>query len=296
MEPRLDDMALFAAVAERGGFTRAAETSGVPLATLSRRIAALERRLGTRLLHRTTRRMRLTEAGRDYLEFCRRVVAEAEAAEAALAQKQAQPAGVLRVSAPPLLAEFLLAPALSAFAARYPAIHLDLVLTDRRVDLVEEGFDAVLRVGALPDSTLLTRRLCRIGHSLYASPAYLRSHGVPRHMAALARHRRLMFGLGVPMPWSRAKKWRPPPGPAPILVNGFALLKAMALAGQGIALLPDFLCRDDVAGGALRLVPSPDWGFADEVHIVSLERRAVSAKLAAFVDTLEHVVGDRSAC
>src|SRR5689334_25045762 len=113
---RLDDMALFARLVEHGSFTRAAEAEGVPLATLSRRIAALERHVGLTLLHRTTRRMRLTDAGRDYLEYCRRIAADAEAAAAAVAAKQTRPTGVLKVTAPPLMAEGLLAPAFVAFA------------------------------------------------------------------------------------------------------------------------------------------------------------------------------------
>jgi DNA-binding transcriptional LysR family regulator len=292
---RLDDMALFARLAEHGNFTRTAEAEGLPLATLSRRIASLEAHLGVKLLHRTTRRMRLTEAGAEYLDYCRRVAAEAEAAEAALAAKQAAPTGVLKVTAPPLIAEWLLAPAIAAFAERHPAVHLDLFLTDRRVALADEGFDVAIRVGALPDSALVVRRLCAIAHSLYASPAYLRRNGTPRREADLARHARLLFGTSAPMPWSRAKKWRPPPGPSPILVNGFALLKAMAVAGRGIALLPDFVCKPEVAAGTLRAIPSPDWGFVDDVQIVTLERRGVSAKLRAFVDTLVEVVGDRAA-
>ncbi|MCW5771837.1 MAG: LysR family transcriptional regulator [Rhodospirillaceae bacterium] len=295
MVPRLDDMVLFAALAEQGSFTRASDATGVPLATLSRRIAALEGRLGAKLLQRTTRRMRLTDAGRDYLAYCRRIVAEAAAAEAAVAAKQAEPSGILRATAPPLVAEFLLAPALAAFAERFPKVHLELVLTDRRVALAEEGFDVALRVGAMADSGLVTRRLCRIGHSLYASPRYLRRHGAPQRMADLAGHRRLLFGLGVPMPWSRKPGWRPPPGPTPILVNGFVLLKAMTAAGQGLALLPDFMCRDETRRGSLQALPSPDWGFADEIQVVSQARRADSAKLAAFVDTLVALVGDSPA-
>ncbi len=292
---RLDDMALFARLVEHGSFTRAAEAEGIPLATLSRRIAALERHVGLALLHRTTRRMRLTDAGRDYLEYCRRIAADAEAAAAAVAAKQTRPTGVLKVTAPPLMAEGLLAPAFVAFAQRYPEVHLDLFLTDRRVALFEEGFDAAVRLGALKDSALVTRRLCSVAHSLYASPAYLRAFGTPRRAADLARHRRLLFGTGTSLPWSRARRWRPPPGPVPMLVNSFTLLKAVAAAGQGIALLPDFLCRAEVAAGALRALASPDWGFVDDVQIVTTERSVASAKLRALIETLVETVGDRDA-
>ncbi len=291
----LDDMALFARLMEHGSFTAAAEHEQVPLATMSRRVAALERRLGVTLLTRTTRRMSLTDAGREYLDYCRRVVAEAEAAEAAVAARQTVPSGMLRVSAPPLLAETLLAAPIAAFVARFPAIRLDLFLADRRVDLAAEGFDAAIRVGGLDEPALVARPLCRIGHTVYASPSYIARRGAPRSEADLADHRRLRFGIGTAVPWHRAgsgggAQGRPGRDAPALLANSFVLLKALVLAGEGIALLPDFLCRAERETGSLVALPSSAWGYVETVSLVSVQRSAESARLRAFGDLLTTLV------
>lgn len=198
------DLLIFARVAELGSFSQAAVRLGLPKSTVSRRVAALERLMGERLLLRTTRRQSLTEFGLQLLEHARQVVAELEAVHSLREQRRAAPSGRLRVSMPSDLVNLLLAEHLATFATLHPAITLELDLSPRRVDLLGEGFDVVLRMGELPDDNLLVAtRLAVFAHGLFASPEYLREHGEPQHPDELAGHTalRLMRSNGEPAVW-----------------------------------------------------------------------------------------------
>jgi DNA-binding transcriptional LysR family regulator len=177
----LNDMALFVEVVKAKGFRSAAETLGMPNSTLSRRISALEKAIGLRLLHRTTRRIELTEAGQLYFERCKRIVDEARLAHEQLGGLLAEPTGVLRASFPVDFAVTYLAPLIVEFSTRYPKLTFDFELTSRRVDLVSEPFDVAIRLGESEDSQLIARRLATLGNYLYASPGYLARAGDAAH-------------------------------------------------------------------------------------------------------------------
>ena len=199
------DLLIFARVAELGSFSQAAVRLGLPKSTVSRRVAALERLMGERLLLRTTRRQTLTEFGLQLLEHARQVVAEVEAVSVLREQRQAAPSGRLRVSMPSDFANLLLADSLAAFMALHPAISLELDLSPRRVDLLGEGFDVAIRMGDLPDDALLVAsKLAVFTHSLYASPTYLAAHGDPQTPDDLSGHAavRLMRGNGEAAGWT----------------------------------------------------------------------------------------------
>lgn len=287
-----NDLVLFAHVAELGSFSRAAERTGVPKSTVSRRLAALEARLGERLLLRTTRRQTLTEFGALLLEHARQVVAEMEAVAALQERRQAAPSGRLRVSMPSDLATLLLAEAFAAFAAMYPDITLELDLSARRVDLLSEGFDIALRVGELPDDNLLTaRRLDSVALSLYASPDYIAEHGLPAEPTDLLAHQavRLLGRNGEPAPWILTRgtaRWE---GVAPgrITANSPEVLLRLARAGAGIAAVPDAFAAGDVQHGALRRVLA-DWALpAQVVSAVFPGRKLMPPKTRVFIDMLQ---------
>jgi DNA-binding transcriptional LysR family regulator len=287
---------IFAHVAELGSFSRAAERLGLPKSSVSRRLAALEQRLGERLLLRTTRRQTLTEFGQLLLEHARQVVAEVDAVTALSEHRQAAPSGRLRVSMPGDFAHLLLADALAAFVATHPGIHLELDLSPRRVDLLGEGFDLALRVGELPDDALLAaRRLSELSTGLYASPRYLAAAGHPASPEDLARHTAVaLLGVnGEALRWrldNRAAHWEGAP-PARIAANSPELLIHMARAGAGIAAVPDAFALPDVQNGSLQRV-LPGWCLpAEKVAAVFPGRKLMPAKTREFLDMLDAALG-----
>ena len=287
-----NDLLIFAHVAELGSFSRAAERLGLPKSSVSRRLAALEQRLGERLLLRTTRRQTLTEFGQLLLEHARQVVAEVDAVAALSAHRAAAPSGRLRVSMPGDFANLLLAEALAGFVASYPGISLELDLSPRRVDLLGEGIDVAIRIGPLPDDTLLAaRRLSELSTGLYASAGYLAEFGNPAHPEELASHR--LVGLsgadGTPVRWTLSKddaRWNGLPA-GRITANSPELLIHMVRAGAGITAVPDAFALPDVQKGLLRRV-LPDWRLPSEtVSAVFPGRKLMPAKTRAFIDMLQ---------
>ncbi len=287
-----NDLLIFASVAESGSFSRAAERMGLPKSTVSRRLAALENRLGERLLLRTTRRQSLTEFGLQLLEHARQVVAEVEAVAALSECRQASPGGRLRVSMPSDFANLLLADTLAAFIAMYPLIQLELDLSPRRVDLLGEGFDVVLRMGKLPDdASLAARRLAVFSFGLYAAPNYLAEHGEPEAPDDLARHAgiRMLHANGEVAVWTLTQvelHWQgTPPGRAS--ANAPELLIKLACAGTGIAAVPDYFAAPEVRRGALRRV-LPGWCLPSHTAwAVFPERKLMPLKTRVFIDMLQ---------
>ena len=292
--PAIDpnDLLVFARVAELGSFSRAAERLGLPKSRVSRRIAALESQIGERLLLRTTRRQALTEFGRELVEHARQVVLEVEAAMALRDHRQAAPSGRLRVSMPSDVANLVLGDMLAAFMALHPAISLELDLSPRRVDLLGEGFDAAIRVGALPDDALLAaRRLTSFSNGLYAAPAYLAERGDPATPQDLAGQDavRLLTGNGEPVAWTLTQgdqRWEGvPPGRG--AANSPELLIRLACAAAGIAAVPDFFARPFLQRGELRRV-LPGWQLpAHTAWVVFPGRKLMPAKTRVFVDMLQ---------
>jgi DNA-binding transcriptional LysR family regulator len=292
-EPGIDpnDLLIFARVAELGSFSRAAERLGLPKSTVSRRLAALEQRMGERLLLRTTRRQTLTEFGLQLLEHARQVVAELDAVGVLREQRQAAPSGRLRVSMPGDFANLVLVDSLAAFMALHPAISLELDLSPRRVDLLGEGFDVAVRMGELPDDALLVAtQLAVFAHGLYASPGYLAERGDPQGPDDLARHTavRLLRGNGEPAAWTLLqgeRRWSGVPV-GRVSANSPEMLIRLARAGAGIAAVPNHFAAADVRAGALRRV-LPGWTMpTSTAWVVYPGRKLMSPKTRAFVDML----------
>lgn len=286
---------VFARVVEEGSFTAAAERLGESKSAVSKQIGRLEDSLGTRLLNRTTRRMSLTEAGAIFYERVRRVVEEVEEARIAVSQLQAAPRGTLRVSAPVSFGMTHVAPMLPLFMARYPDLHVDIALTDHQVDLVEDGIDVAIRIGALTDTSLIARRIREYRRLIVASPDYWRKHGMPEHPNDLGDHNCLTYAylLG-----GRTWRLRAPDGTeiavrvgGSMNANNGELLMSAAEAGLGIIQSPSFICDQAVAAG--RLVPAlEDYEFEPVgLHAVFPHARNLSTKVRVFVDFLVQQFG-----
>ena len=287
-----NDLLIFARVAELGSFSRAAERLGLPKSTVSRRLAALEQRMGERLLLRTTRRQTLTEFGLQLLEHARQVVAEMDAVGVLREQRQAAPSGRLRVSMPGDFANMVLVDSLAAFMALHPAISLELDLSPRRVDLLGEGFDVAIRMGDLADDALLVAsKLAVFTHGLYASPGDLAEHGDPQTPDDLAGHAavRLMRGNGEAAGWTLLQgeqRWTGVHA-GRVSANSPEMLIRLASAGAGIAAVPDHYAVADVRAGALRRV-LPGWDLpTSTAWAVYPGRKLMPAKTRAFVDMLQ---------
>lgn len=251
------DLHAFLAVAETGGFGRAAARLNTTTASISRRVTALERAVGTRLLHRTTRRVTLTEAGARFRQDVSAILDALEEARERAAGEQQAVTGTLRLTAPLALGTRVLAPLLGRFRARYPSLRLAIDLDNRFTDLVAAGFDLALRIGTLADSSLVARPLARVPFLCVAAPAYLTARGRPAHPEALAGHACLHYDNIDPR-----EEWRFPAPQGdrvvavsgPVTANNDDVLLAAVLAGEGIAILPAFVVAPDLAAGTLEQV------------------------------------------
>ncbi len=297
MHEAMQHMSVFARVVSAGSFSAAARDLGVSTAVVSRRVAALESRLGIRLLHRTTRRIALTDEGATFHESVLRILREVEEAEAAASAGSAQPRGVLKVAMPASFGHRHIAPLIPVFAQRYPEVELALQLSDRPVAIVEEGFDLGIRIAELADSSLAARKLAPNRRVVCASPEYLKRHGAPRTPAELARHNCLIpnWEHDFSMSWD----YREPSGKAgSVRVRGryacdnWEVLRDWALAGLGIALKSTWDVRSHLEDGSL--VPVlPGYTFGTEVAIYAVypHRRHLPAKTRAFIDFLADSFG-----
>lgn len=286
---RIAGMQVFARVAELGSFVRAAEALGLSTTVVSRRVQQLEARLGARLLQRTTRRLSLTEAGREYLARAQAILAALEAAEALTLESRAQAAGTLRVSAPVSFGIRHLAPRLGAFARAQPGVRPDLALADRVIDLVDEGIDVAIRIGRALQPTLVARPLTTTRLMVCASPEYLRRHGTPATPAALREHRVLGYAYAATGDtWHFRQDGREVQvRTQPVLrSNNGDLLLAAAEQGLGLVLQPGFLVADALRAGRLRRVLAGYEGPALTVHAVYPAREFLPAKTRVFVDFL----------
>jgi DNA-binding transcriptional LysR family regulator len=285
---RVVSMQAFVQVVDSGSFSRAAKRLNVSPAVVTGRVQALEKRLGVQLLNRTTRKVNLTEIGRSMYERCRRILAEIEEAEGLASAEQSTPRGLLRLNTSVSLAR-LVTPLVSDYVALYPEVSFELIMSDRMVDMVEEGFDLALRSGPLPDSTLRMRRLGVGRLALCASPAYLAAHGRPERPEDLAQHNCLIYaGAAEEGSWH----FNGPDGEHDVGVHGnlrsnsIEGLRAATLAGLGICLLPTVNVNDDFRTGHLvRLLP--DHRTVEVVvQAVYPAGRHVSVKLRTFLDFL----------
>lgn len=288
MDADLNDVLAFTRVADSGSFTAAAVRLGWPKSSVSHRVARLERTLGARLLERSTRRIRLTEVGARYHEHARRVLAELDQASATVARFRAEPQGWLRISASVVLGQALLPRLLAEFTARHPRVQLFVDLTNRRVDLLEEGFDLAIRSGTLPDSSLVARTLGRAAARLYAAPAYLRRSGRPRRPEDLAGHVLLENAPAAP-----TDRWllSHDDGAEAVVAAQFRLvgndpivLREVAVLGEGIVSLPEFVAAPALADRRLVPVLAPWATRRVDVHAIFPSHKSLSPAVRAFVD------------
>ncbi|MEM9488320.1 MAG: LysR family transcriptional regulator [Myxococcota bacterium] len=290
----IDQMLVFARVVARGSFSAAARELGVPPSTVSRKVTALEDRLGSRLLERTTRRLNLTEAGALYFERCRQIAGLVAEADAAIEELMGEPRGLLRIAAPPGWGQGFLAAPLASLVKRYPGVRVQVVLSERASDLIDEGFELAIRVTTqINDPSLIVRRLGTSTPVLCASPAYIEANGGPRSIEALADY--AIIGLGrtqVQFAWrfvdSHGRVIAVPLEPT-VQVNSAMLAHTMCRAGVGIALIPSFLADPDIASGALvALLPELE-PRSFEVFVVFSRGVQRMAKVRAVIDVLyEH--------
>ncbi|HTS52587.1 MAG TPA: LysR family transcriptional regulator [Burkholderiales bacterium] len=286
---RLGAMEMFVRIVETGSFSAVARQLGTTQPTISKQLTGLEKQLQTRLLQRSTRSLSLTEAGAAYYERCRRILDEVREAEAALGRLQSALTGTLHVNGSIALGQIFLTPLVLKFQRQYPGLAVELSLSDRYIDLVEEGVDVAVRIGRLADSNLVARRLGSTRRVLVATPAYLAAHGTPERPEDLARHSCLLYAY-----LSTGDEWlfNGPDGEIRVRVhgnfkanNGHVIREAL-LASVGVALTPDWLIHDQLeAGAVVALLPE----FATpplEINAVYPSGRHVSAKVRAFIEFL----------
>jgi len=290
--PDLNDLQFFAIVVEHGGYAAAERALGIPKSRLSRRVAQLEADLGVRLLQRSTRKFAVTDVGQSVYRHAQSMLAEAQAARDAVERVSSEARGVVRVSAPVTLAQEMLAPILSEFMAANPRVRVQLLATNRRVDVIPEGVDVALRVRTRldDDGELVLRRFGQVNELLVASPAYLEAHGRPAHPDGLGEHATLSASED-----EARQRWTllGPGGEVarvdiqPVLMcSDFPVLMSAARAGRGIALLPETVCADAVRAGEL-VVVFRDWHLPQGIcHAVYPSRRGILPAVRAFIDFL----------
>jgi DNA-binding transcriptional LysR family regulator len=282
---RLETMRVFIAVAEAQGFAAAARQLGLSPPAVTRAVSELEERLGTLLLHRTTRIVRLTDAGTRYLADCKRILGEIDEAEASAAGAHAEPRGQLAVTAPAMFGRLFVAPVILDFLARHPRMTVRALLVDRVVDLIEEGLDVGVRIAHLQDSSLTAVKVGTVRRIVCAAPAYLAANGTPESPADLARFEAITFAVGWQPEWRFAgiKPERVSP-PARFIVNSAEAAVSAAVAGHGVTRVLSYQAAPDIRAGRLQVVLKEFEPAPIPIHVVHVEGRRASARLRAFVD------------
>jgi DNA-binding transcriptional LysR family regulator len=285
----LEAMAIFARVVEDKSFSAAARRLNLSKSLVSKHITQLERSIGARLLNRTTRALSLTDAGAAFYEHCARIVEELEEAKLAVSRLHSEPRGLLRISSSVAFGRLHVAPAVADFLEAYPEVKIDMVTTDRFVDLAEEAFDVVIRIVAEPAPNAVARELAPVHRKMCATPEYFGRHGVPKTLQDLEHHNCLIYTSFNPQgPW----RLRGPDGdisvrvPGNLRLNDDDALAAAVLCGMGIALLPTFIVGKDLQSGRLQSVLSEYIPLERHVYAVYLPTRHLSAKVRCFIDFL----------
>ena len=287
-------MRMYVAVVEGGSFAAAADKLEISRAMVSKQIQKLEEHLGTRLMNRTTRRLSLTETGRAFYDRSTEILQDVEDAEQIAGHMTRTPQGVLRVTIPLSYGQHRLATIIGAYTQAYPQVQLDIALSDRKVDLIEDGFDLAVRIGALPQSDLIARKIGGVRSIVCASPDYVARHGAPRTPQELSGHACLGYSLtGSGADW----RFETPDGPlvvpisGPIRADNGDIIRLAGLSGAGILFQPHFIVGDDLAAGRLvQLLPG--WQSAElGVYAVYPSRKHLSAKVRTFVDFLAEALG-----
>jgi DNA-binding transcriptional LysR family regulator len=284
---RLEAMSVFAAVAEAQGFSAASRRLGMPLATVSRKVSELEQSLGVQLLARSTRRVSLTDTGRQYFEACRRILDDVSEAERAAAGEYRAPRGELILTTPIVFGRLHIVPVVTEFLDAYREVHVRMMLVDRVVDLIDEHIDLALRIGELPDSSLIAVRLGTIGRVVCASPAYLAAHGVPAHPEDLAGHDAVTFsGLSSTREWSFRVDGTTERFPvrSRLTVNTAEAALDAVMAGAGLTRVMSYQAAAAVRDGRLVMVLRDYAPEPNPISLVYPSGRLVPLKLRAFLD------------
>lgn len=289
MLDRLTGLEVFARVAAAGSLSAAARSMAMSQTMVTKHIAALEARLGVKLFHRTTRRLSITEAGRNYLESSERILAEIETADAAVAADRIEPRGLLRLNAPVSFGARQIAPLLAEFAELHPLVTVELGLNDRLIDLAEEGWDLAIRIGSLSSSSLIARRIAPCRTVICAAPSYLAARGTPRTVASLTGHNCLGYTLAQQTSFDRwsfgARSELIIQVSGNLRANNGDALRAAAIAGQGLIYQPTFIVADDLrAGSLIALTLDQPTAALSGVYAVYLPARHPAAKVRAFID------------
>lgn len=292
---RIDAMHAFVTVVNEGRFTRAADRLELSPQLVSKYVSRLEQHLGVRLLNRTTRKINLTEAGTRYHQLAQQVLNDIDDMENQLGDLQGQAQGMLRISAPVSFATRHMAPLLSEFQKRHPAVGVDLQLNDRKVDIVEEGFDIALRIGHLKSSSLIAKRIAPVRLVLCASPDYLKQHGRPEQPEDLSNHRYLRYSYMELDDSQAVYRWLQRTGHdernGMVSNNGDVLVEA-AITGAGIALQPTFICGSAIQQGDLEVVLPDHEPEPLALYAVYAHRQLLASKVRSFIDFMEGFFGD----
>lgn len=285
MNVDLNEVFVFIKVIQEGSFSQAAKKLGMPNSTVSAKVSSLEKRLGVTLIQRTTRKLSITEPGKAYFKRCMQGLEEIESAEGELANVQGEPQGLLRITGPVELGAAILPEIVAEFSNKYPKVRTEVILTDRRVDLLAESVDLAIRAGDLKDSTLIAKRLGSAYFIPVASPKYLKAKGTPTHPRDLRNHQCLVYTpLGIDE-WklTSSKGGFNVPLPGRIIANDLKMIRVLAMKGEGIALMPTHLVYSDCQAGKLVRI-LPEWRTATApVHFVYPAQKYVTPKLSAFM-------------
>jgi len=296
MEHDLNDMMVFLAVVETGSFTLAAERLGIPKANVSRKVSRLEQKLQVTLLERSTRSQHLTEAGRRYLQHCKRIHEEMDLATASVCELFQSYSGELKIGASVATGQQILRPALGKFMHQYPELKVQLNLVNRRVDFIEEGFDVVIRIGQLKDSMLIAKKLGTVTRKLFASPAYTAKQGKPELVEQLTKHQLLIMNAinndtKLNLKTKQGALFLVDCQPR-LLVDDFVMLKQAIIDGLGIGVLPEYMVKNEIATGQLVNI-LPDWGMeAVDVYALYPKHRAKIPKVKAFLEFAIELYGE----
>lgn len=281
----LDGIDVFVKVAQVGSFSGAARVMKMPVTTVSGKVAQLEKRLGVTLIHRTTRKLNLTPAGEAYFKRCVRALEEVRAGESEIASNKLEPEGLLRITAPVDAGHLILAPIVRDYLKQYPKAQIELLLTGRRVDLVTEGVDLAVRAGKLTDSNLIVRKFIETQGHFYASPGYLKKVGAPKHPRDLKSHQLMRFTvLPETLRFTNGKDDFDVKFDGRISSDDVEMLKIFVQAGDGIGLIPRFLCPADEASGKMVRV-LPQWSFGSfTLNFVYPPQRFVDPRVRSFME------------
>ncbi|MFZ5457010.1 MAG: LysR family transcriptional regulator [Pseudomonadota bacterium] len=293
---QLEDMQIFVSTVDAQSFTAAADRLGLSKQLISRRIMALEERLGARLLVRTTRRLSITDTGRGFYERAVKILQDVDEAEQLVANQNAAPRGTLRLSAPMSFGTLHLGPAIARFMATWPEVTMELDLSDRFVDVVGEGYDMAVRIGQLDDSSLIARAIAPTQLVACASPAYLEQHGRPQTPAELKDHQCLLYGHSRSVEWPFLDKGRPfaLPVSGRLRANNGELACDAAIAGLGVVLLPTFIVGEALRAGSLVSVLDEYAPAPLTIYAVYPQHRQQSRTVKVFTEFLRNTFGKTS--